>query len=173
MRQGERNSTYEALMSRSAARPLVHAGLLFLVVAACSGRGKSEGVAPARPSGQPSEEASTISAADITRTPNESFEQYLQGRVAGVVVSRSPDGGIAVRVRGATSFNNDSQPLYILDGIPFAPGLNGALSGINPYDIESIRVLKDPADLAMYGSKGGNGVIVIKTKRPPLPPKKP
>jgi TonB-dependent SusC/RagA subfamily outer membrane receptor len=53
----------------------------------------------------------------------------------------------------------------MVDGSPFMPGPNGTLTGLNPYDIESIKVLKDPADLAMYGVRGANGVIIIKTKQ--------
>src|SRR5438309_92172 len=83
-----------------------------------------------------------------------------------LAVSRTADGGIAVRIRGAASFNASAQPLYVVDGIPMQPGPNGSLTGINPYDIESIQVLKDAADTAIYGMRGANGVIVIKTKRP-------
>ena len=104
-------------------------------------------------------------AEEIQNSPTEPIEKYLQSRSAGVVVSRGADGGIAVRIRGATSFMGSSEPLYILDGVPFTPGAGGGLTGINPYDIESIRVLKDAADITMYGSRGGNGVIVIRTKR--------
>jgi TonB-dependent SusC/RagA subfamily outer membrane receptor len=53
----------------------------------------------------------------------------------------------------------------VVDGQVIQAGPNGSLSGINPYDIESIKVLKDPASLTMYGSRGANGVIVIKTKK--------
>ena len=86
------------------------------------------------------------------------------GRSAGVVVLRTSDGGIAVRVRGGMSVLGNNDPLYIVDGVPFAPGPEGSLIGINPYDIASIRVLKDPADITMYGIRGANGVIIIKTK---------
>lgn len=96
---------------------------------------------------------------------DEPIEKILQGRVAGVTVSRGSDGGIAVRIRGATSIYGSSEPLYVLDGMPIQPGPNGSLSGVNPYDIESIKVLKDPAETAMYGVRGANGVIVIKTKK--------
>lgn len=88
------------------------------------------------------------------------------GRFPGVWVTRTPDGGIAIRIRGATSFRGGTEPLYVLDGIPIQPGPGGGLSGINPYDIASIEVLKDAASTAMYGVRGANGVIVIKTKRP-------
>ena len=91
----------------------------------------------------------------------------LEGRVAGVDVQRTPDGGIAVRIRGASSFNGNTQPLYIIDGMPIEPGPGGSLTGISIADIESIKVLKDAASLTLYGSRGANGVIIIKTKRPP------
>ena len=68
-------------------------------------------------------------------------------------------------IRGATSIYGNNEPLYVLDGIPIQPGPGGTLAGISPYDIESIQVLKDPADTALYGMRGANGVIVIKTKR--------
>jgi TonB-dependent SusC/RagA subfamily outer membrane receptor len=105
-----------------------------------------------------------VTSEDIQRAPGQSVEEILKGRVAGVTVTRS-DGGIAVRIRGATSIYGSNEPLYVLDGVPIQPGPGGSLSGIDPYDIESIQVLKDPADTALYGMRGANGVIVIKTKR--------
>jgi TonB-dependent SusC/RagA subfamily outer membrane receptor len=59
------------------------------------------------------------------------------------------------------------EPLYVIDGVPIQPGPGGALSGLNPYDIETIDVLTDPASISMYGSRGANGVIVITTKQAP------
>jgi TonB-dependent SusC/RagA subfamily outer membrane receptor len=53
----------------------------------------------------------------------------------------------------------------VIDDVPFQPGPSGALTGINPYDIESIKVLTNPADVGIYGIQGANGVILIKTKR--------
>jgi TonB-dependent SusC/RagA subfamily outer membrane receptor len=69
-----------------------------------------------------------------------------------------------VRIRGPASFYASGEPLYVLDGSPIEAGPGGALSGINPWDIESIRVLKNPGDTAIYGMRGVNGVIVITTK---------
>ncbi len=69
-----------------------------------------------------------------------------------------------MRIRGRNSFRADDRPLYVIDGVPINPGPGGALTGINPYDIESIRVLKDVGDTAEYGLRGANGVILIKTK---------
>jgi TonB-dependent SusC/RagA subfamily outer membrane receptor len=137
------------------------------VAAVASGCSKSAPQSAPQPATQsPSGDASTLSSAEISRTPQEPIEKILAGKVAGVVVSRTSEGALSVRIRGAGSYYGNSEPLYILDGMPFEAGPNGALSGINPYDIESIKVLKDAAETAMYGSRGANGVIIIKTKKP-------
>lgn len=116
-------------------------------------------------------EKGTVTSEEIDRqgATDQPIEKILQGRIAGVTVTRASDGGIAVRIRGATSFHGNSEPLYILDGMPIQPGPTGSLTGINPSDIESIKVLKDAAETAMYGVRGANGVIIIKTKRPRKP----
>ena len=94
-------------------------------------------------------------------------EEIFRAAAPGLRITRTPNGGIAVQlVRGPSSFYSSNEPLYILDGTPFQPGPGGALTGINPHDIESIRVLKDPADTGVYGMRGANGVIVITTKKP-------
>ena len=106
----------------------------------------------------------TVTSADL-QNPNESIESVLQRKVPGVVVTRSPDGGIALQIRGAHSLiGADTRPLYLLNGMPFTPGPRGELTGINPYEIESIQVLKG-AEAAIHGSMGANGVIVITTKK--------
>ena len=92
------------------------------------------------------------------------IEQILSGKVAGVTVTRAADGGLVMRIRGAASLTGPEEPLYVVDGTPITPGPGGSLTGVNPYDIESISVLKDAASLTMYGSRGANGVILIKTK---------
>ena len=139
-------------------RALLPVGLLVELVAGCAHSSN------ARPTSPPP--GSTVTSEDIERTPSEPIEKVLMGRFPGVLVTRTADGGIAVRIRGATSFRGSPEPLYVLDGFPIEPGPNGGLTGINPYDIASIEVLKGPAETAMYGMRGGNGVIVIKTKRP-------
>ena len=144
-------------MTSSFSRFLLPLGLAALVGTGCKSSPRTpETAAPPPRSGVTSE--------DIQRTPGQSIEEILKGRVAGVTVTRT-DGGIAVRVRGSTSIYGNNEPLYVLDGVPIAPGPGGSLTGIDPYDIESIEVLKDPADTALYGMRGANGVIVIKTKR--------
>lgn len=143
-------------------RALLHSGVLFVALTACAPRGAPQ-IAPESTT-DASEAAATVKSDD--RVPVESVEKMLEGRVAGVVVNRTPDGGISVRIRGTSSIYGNTEPLYIVDGLPVQPGANGALTGINPRDIASIRVLKDAADITMYGSRGANGVIIIKTKRP-------
>ena len=102
----------------------------------------------------------------LTVEPGQSIEQLLMGRFPGVEVTRTPNGGISVRIRGTTSFLGNNEPLYVLDGIPMEPGPGGSLTWINPYDIASIEVLKNAAETAIYGMRGANGVIVITTRRP-------
>jgi len=87
----------------------------------------------------------------------------LEGRISGVTVTKAPNGGIAVVIRGQHTFYGSSEALYIVDGVAVTPERGGTLNWLNPQDIESIAVLKD-ADAAIYGVRGANGVIVIKTK---------
>ncbi len=91
-------------------------------------------------------------------------EELLEGRFAGVRVIRVP-GGIAVRIRGASSLAGSNEPLYVVDGMEMAPGPGGALTGINPADITSIEVLKDIGSISAYGVRGANGVVLISTRR--------
>ncbi len=93
-----------------------------------------------------------------------SLEQLLAGRIAGVSVSRAPGGGISVLIRGPSSFYLTGQPLYVVNDVPVEPGPGGTLSWLNPQDITSIAVLKDPSTTAIFGVRGANGVILIKTK---------
>jgi TonB-dependent SusC/RagA subfamily outer membrane receptor len=153
-------------MKWSSAANVLTVGLFVSVLGAvgCTHRGTT-GTETERVTRPATDDRAMVDSQDIDRQPGRDIERALHGRIAGVVVSPSSDGGISVRIRGATS-GHSSEPLYILDGLPIQPGPNGTLTGINPSDIESIRVLKDAADTAMYGSRGANGVIVIKTKRP-------
>jgi len=109
--------------------------------------------------------------------PMPSPDQMLQGRAPGVQVtaaSGEPGAGITVRVRGSTSINASSEPLYVIDGVPivsqnlarttFGQPTN-PLADLNPSDIESMEVLKDAAATAIYGARAANGVVLITTKR--------
>ena len=133
--------------------------LLASALTACASS-KTRDPAPPAPSGG---QAAVVEA---QQAPNEPIEKYLAARSAGVTIGRASDGSLTVRIRGgSSSLYGNNAPLYIVNGVPFSPSADGGLSGINPYDIESIRVLKNPADIAIYGVRGANGVIVIKTKR--------
>ena len=112
----------------------------------------------------------------------------LQSRSSGVSIQTTANGGIRVSLLsgpnsfGATSFQpagstdrnpkppenvplGTSDPLFLLNGMPYTPGPGGVLIGIHPDDIASIKALKDPADLTLYGMRAGNGVIAITMKR--------
>ena len=90
-------------------------------------------------------------------------EDLLVGQVAGVRV-RHTSAGLQVEIRGPSSFRGSSEPLYVIDGMPIKADPGGSLRGINPHDIKSIRVLKNPSDTSMYGVRGANGVVIITTK---------
>jgi TonB-dependent SusC/RagA subfamily outer membrane receptor len=108
----------------------------------------------------------TATAADMERNPGEPIEKTLQAKDPSLQVSRTSDGGISLQIRGASSFSANTAPLFVVNGSPFEPGPLGSLIGVNPYDIETIKVLKNPADIGVYGMRGANGVIVITTRRP-------
>jgi TonB-dependent SusC/RagA subfamily outer membrane receptor len=132
------------------------------VLTSCSGtRQDSAGVASPAPDSR-----AIVTAEDLDQAPTQPIEQILMARVPGIVVTRTPDGSLAIRIRGATSIEGRQDPLYVIDGVPIEPGPYGALTGINPYDIASIEVLKDAASTSLYGLRGANGVILIKTKPP-------
>ncbi len=92
-------------------------------------------------------------------------EELLAGRFAGVQVIEMANGDVSVRIRGTTSLMGNNDPLYIIDGLETTAQPGRGLAGINPNDIAKIEVLKDPADLAIYGVRGANGVVIVTTKR--------
>ena len=136
---------------------------------------------------------SRVSSADLLQASTSSFDQMLQGKVAGVQISQTsgaPGGNVNILVRGVSSITGGNQPLYVVDGFPIVSENSGSdmssfgsstftsagmaknntnrinpLSSINPSDIESIEILKDASATAIYGSRGANGVIIITTKR--------
>jgi TonB-linked SusC/RagA family outer membrane protein len=106
---------------------------------------------------------SSVGAKDLKDIPTNSAAEMLNGRLAGVTATTSegsPDADIKIRVRGGMSITGDNTPLYIVDGIQVENGL----SAISPQDIQTIDVLKDASATAIYGARGGNGVIIITTK---------
>ncbi|MBN2164699.1 MAG: SusC/RagA family TonB-linked outer membrane protein [Marinilabiliaceae bacterium] len=116
----------------------------------------------------------------LESTPSTSIEDALQGRLANVDIVGGGDPGSrsSIRIRGTSSLNASSEPLIVIDGVPYPTTIDddfnfstandddlGALVNISPADIESIEVLKDAAATAIWGSKGANGVLIFKTKK--------
>ncbi len=118
----------------------------------------------------------SLNSKALEKTVNTTLEQAFQGRAAGVYVTQNsgqPGGGISVAIRGISSINGSTEPLYVIDGIQIqgqsvsfgAQSSSNPLSGINPSDIDDIQFLEGPSATAMYGSRGTNGVVLITTKR--------
>ena len=122
---------------------------------------------------------SSIKADQLKDAPAPSLQSLLQGQMSGLSVtnqSGSPGGGgTRINIRGISSLNdqgiNDGSPLFVVDGVPLSKvsaestgGIN-ALAGLDPSTIESVEVLKDAASASLYGSRSGNGVVLITTKK--------
>jgi TonB-linked SusC/RagA family outer membrane protein len=106
-----------------------------------------------------------IDVKDLQKAPVQSFEEALGGRVAGVTVisqDGKPGSTVNILIRGIGSISQSSAPLYVIDGMAIENPDNNM---IDPANIESMTVLKDASATAIYGARGGNGVIVINTKR--------
>lgn len=118
---------------------------------------------------------------DVAESPASSIEEALQGRLANVDIiasSGAPGSSMSIRIRGISSLSTSSEPLIVVDGIPYETTISedfdfatateddlGALANISPADIANIEVLKDAAATAIWGSKGANGVLLITTKQ--------
>ena len=125
----------------------------------------------------------TVSAEELKRTVNTTVEDALQGKAANVYVANSnaqPGAAPSVIIRGVSSLSQGTQPLYVIDGVQIKPsdpqgGAAGSynapasytspLAGINPDDIETMNILQGPSATSIFGAAGGNGVIMITTKR--------
>jgi TonB-linked SusC/RagA family outer membrane protein len=135
--------------------------------------------------------ASTVQAQDLTRVSASTLEDAMQAKVSGANLqanSGAPGGGAQLRLRGISTINGQSSPLYVIDGVivsnvavssganavtQAAAGGNASsqdnpvnrIADLNPNDIENIEVLKGASAAALYGSKAANGVVIITTKR--------
>ena len=123
----------------------------------------------------------TIDMKDITETVSTGIVDQLQGRLSGVDIvasSGEPGAGMSIRIRGTSSLNASSEPLIVINGVPFDTEIDAlfdfgsadeqqyaSMIGVSPDDIEEISVLKDAAATAQFGSRAANGVLLIKTKR--------
>ena len=158
-------------MTSFSMRALLPVSILIGLSSACAHRNTSTSDAPSPSPLSPSTSGSnsTVTSEEIAKAPGQSVEQVLTGRFPGVEVIRTTDGGFAVRIRGGSSIRSGNTPLYVLDGVVIEPDPNGYLTGVNPNDIASIEVLKEPAETALYGVRGANGVIIVKTEQPGHP----
>ncbi|PWE00152.1 SusC/RagA family TonB-linked outer membrane protein [Marinilabilia rubra] len=105
---------------------------------------------------------SSVSAEDLEKTKPSRIEDVLKGKVSGVQITQSsgqPGSDSKVRIRGIGTINN-SDPLYIVDGM----AVDGGINYLNPADIESVEILKDAASAAIYGARAANGVVLVTTK---------
>jgi TonB-linked SusC/RagA family outer membrane protein len=121
-----------------------------------------------------------VAGKDLNRVITENVLNGLSGKLAGVSINATGATGSSVSmiIRGAKSLSNDNQPLFVIDGVPVINTLNNigqvgndnrvdygnAISDLNPDNIESVSVLKGPSAAALYGSRAGNGVVLITTK---------
>lgn len=121
-----------------------------------------------------------VQGEELTRVTQENVLNGLAGKVSGVTISSTGGTGSSVSmvIRGATSLSSDNQPLFVVDGVPLVNTLNNitqfgdrnnvdygnAISDLNPDDIADISILKGPSAAALYGSRAGNGVVLITTK---------
>jgi TonB-linked SusC/RagA family outer membrane protein len=115
-----------------------------------------------------------VKSSDIQDIPETSIEKMLSGKVAGVQVtatSGQPGASTQIRIRGISSINAGTEPLYVIDGVPVMSGdqsyytnTGNAMASLNPNDVESMTILKDAAASSIYGSRAANGVILITTK---------
>lgn len=116
----------------------------------------------------------TVKGDEIADIPASSIDKMLSGKMAGVQITSQtgqPGANSNIMIRGISSINAGTEPLWVVDGIPVMNGdqsyftnTNNALAAINPDDIESITVLKDAAATSVYGSRAANGVILVTTK---------
>lgn len=118
----------------------------------------------------------SIKSSDLQKTVNTTIEQAIQGRAAGVYITQNsgqPGGGMSVMIRGVSTINGTTEPLYVIDGVQIQPSAvsygstssTNPLAAINPSDIENVEILQGPSATAIYGSRGTNGVVLITTKR--------
>lgn len=108
---------------------------------------------------------STVDTKVFENNPNSRVDQVLQGRASGVQVTQTsgaPGAGTVIRVRGGNSIQGSNEPLWVIDGIIVGQDFN--LNNLNSSDIKSIEILKDASSIAIYGSRGANGVVLVTTK---------
>ena len=107
---------------------------------------------------------SVLCAEDFEGMPVFQLEEWVEGRVPGVSVVRGARG-ISLLIRGRGSLLGNTEPLYVLDGVPLVMEPGRGLSWLSPGDIQMLEILKDAGATALYGVRGANGVVLITTRR--------
>lgn len=123
----------------------------------------------------------TVGGEELTRVVQENVLNSMAGKVTGVQISSTGGAGSSVSmiIRGATSMSTDNQPLFVVDGVPMSSTVNNvggfgndnrvdygnSISDLDPESIESVSILKGPSAAALYGTRAGNGVVLITTKK--------
>jgi TonB-dependent starch-binding outer membrane protein SusC len=111
------------------------------------------------------ESVASLDMDDVAETGGGRIEEVILGRIPGLVVTRTGDGGFSLRIRGVNSIHGDNETLSVIDEMVIPPyGLSSALATLSPRDVARVEVLKDAGATAFYGSRGANGVIVITTR---------
>ena len=122
-----------------------------------------------------------VDAEEVTRVVHENVLNSMSGKVAGVTINSTggPGSSVSMVIRGASSLSTDNQPLFVVDGVPIANTINNvggfgddnrvdygnSISDLDPESIENITILKGPSAAALYGTRAGNGVVLITTKK--------
>lgn len=122
-----------------------------------------------------------VDGEELTRVVHENVLNSMSGKVAGVTINSTGGTGSSVSmvIRGATSLSTDNQPLFVVDGVPIVNTINNvggfgddnrvdygnAISDLDPESIENVTILKGPSAAALYGTRAGNGVVLITTKK--------
>ncbi len=122
-----------------------------------------------------------VDGKELTKVAHENILNSMAGKVSGVTINSTGATGstVSMIIRGATSMSTDNQPLYVIDGVPMTSSVNNvggfgsdnrvdygsAISDLDPENIESISILKGPSAAALYGTRAGNGVVLITTKK--------
>lgn len=135
-----------------------------LTVSGCGGS-----TPPASPSPSDSASSGTVTAGAMVsdRSHYENVVEMIQGKAPGLNVIQYPDGTIQLRIRGLNQSLQETgqEPLVVIDGVPSGRPAGQALMSMDPRDVSSIEVLRDVGSTAVYGTRGANGVILVRTRR--------
>ena len=158
--------------AHSPVRLLAATVALAVLAAGCASSGKRPSGTASPAVGEAGQTASVtvVEGREMQQNPSISIEQYLQSRVPGLSVHRLENGDYTIRIRQSARMmsgdGNSDEPLLVLDGVAIqANSVSQTLRQLDPRDIARVEVLKDASATAMYGSRGVNGVLVIRTKK--------